>query len=398
MEDGLVRTNNSYQPNNSRYTYQVFPQFYVKSDSYAMGHYTKLLKQLSPDTMKGFISVKSLRCGSHTELLNDRNLKPEEKQARGGWADKSNGEFYVRCIRTLLSPGMMKLSGYDNVLQQAIIPDDEGIQSMDHYHNIKMMMSTLFNNSIDLFKKDGKLRVFYDVCAYSAIKWYPYWSYKYGNGHPFVRRMIERAQTAGIYPTNTPEAHSVLLTFGTAISKKFEERKVNSYYAEKETVVETFSSGMAATNLKLSLLNSRVEELTKECKDLTNIVKILTEKLSESTSQMVNSPCNMVSAYAVTNSPAADSVVQFSSNGPDATDAPQVARSNNAFSLLMHNAPSKTAPVDSNKEFVSTVFRHMYKSNKFSNWRNGIGFDTLKHLDRKVPHLSRRFSVSPQER
>ncbi|CAB9505071.1 unknown protein [Seminavis robusta] len=208
VDNGLSRNRNDMvDPNSPRYRTAkfVFPDLHEIADDSVARQMTTLIRTLVPEQLKKFYSVKSLPTGAMSLLQWNSSVLLQEGIALGGWKTGANSDWYVWIYLVAIVPAVLALAGYP---QPRIIPTLPDIELLYQDPDPNMVFSavklpdfinSLFVISLPEFQgPNGRLRNLLLVVVAVMIKNFRHCERKYGNGHPYVVKMIGATISSGL--------------------------------------------------------------------------------------------------------------------------------------------------------------------------------------------------------
>lgn len=182
----------------------VFQDLHGMRDDSVAKQLTEILRSRVHHQLRKFISIKSCRFGSMTELAYDPAVAYEEGVALGGWATGSNSDWYVWTYLVAIVPPILTLAGYPDPRVIAHLPrkapvlHSVPVEFRMTFQQWNMFLDALFPNSLPEFSPPcGRLREFMDCVAAVMVMHFSHVYSTYGISHPCVSVMISAVVNVG---------------------------------------------------------------------------------------------------------------------------------------------------------------------------------------------------------
>ncbi|CAB9525584.1 unknown protein [Seminavis robusta] len=275
VDNGLSRNRNDMvDPNSPRYRTAkfVFPDLHEIADDSVARQMTTLIRTLVPEQLKKFYSVKSLRTGAMSLLQWNSSVLLQEGIALGGWKTGANSDWYVWIYLVAIVPAVLALAGYP---QPRIIPTLPDIELLYQDPDPNMVFSavklpdfinSLFVISLPEFQgPNGRLRNLLLVVVAVMIKNFRHCERKYGNGHPYVVKMIGATISSGLAVGNA-DASVKLKHWSRKITMELTRAVPVMLDTNDNGLVANADGSVVAPGIKqeLTMINHNLGELLRE--------------------------------------------------------------------------------------------------------------------------------------
>ena len=209
LEGGLMRPGGLGLPNTPerRTASFVFQDLHQQADNSVAKDLTAIIRACIPKVLWKLFSVKSLRCGSMTQLAWDPAVTHEESIALGGWAFSSNASKYMWCYLVSIIPPILTLSGYNDARVLPYLPTagmlfhSGPMEDRINPDQWQLFVSKLYTIQLPEFQPPhGRLRQWLVVVSATMIMHFDYMYRKYGHTNRYVSKMINTMITSELAP------------------------------------------------------------------------------------------------------------------------------------------------------------------------------------------------------